>query len=159
MRGLWREVNEFFSSTSIHGFSYISDSQSKSTRFIWILIVLFGFFFTSYFLYETIDGFDEKYVITTVEEKSIKHYPSPAVTFHPSSYNSKEAFLRNFLNEFEFTRYDKNNSLRDNDQFLKSYIWLLGSLHNKLFEITMSQQNWKPKGSQQLQCNAIYLFE
>ena len=43
MRGLWREVNEFFSSTSIHGFPYINDSHLRSTRIIWTIIVLAGF--------------------------------------------------------------------------------------------------------------------
>ena len=60
MRGVWREVNEFFSSTSIHGFPYISDSQSRSTRITWTLIVLGGFGVTSYFVYNTVDGFNEK---------------------------------------------------------------------------------------------------
>ena len=121
MRGLWREVNEFFSSTSIHGFPYISDNQSRSTRIIWTIIVLAGFGVTSYFLYSTLDGFDEKYVSTTIETRSIKEFAFPAITFHPSDYNSKDAFKRHFLNQFEFTRYLRQSPLLNNTEFLKLY--------------------------------------
>ena len=102
MRGLGKEVNNFFSSTSIHGFPYISSTQSRSTRFIWTIIVLFGLGGAIFFLYETIDGFDENYITTTTETRSVQDYPFPAVTFHPGGYNSKYAFLRNFFNQFEF---------------------------------------------------------
>ena len=125
MRGLWGEVNEFFTSTSIHGFPYISDNQSRSTRIIWTVIVLVGFGFALYFLYNTIDGFSDKYVTTTVETRNIREFPFPAVTFHPGDYNSKNAFLKNFLNKFEFTRYQENSPTFDNDEFKRLYKWIL----------------------------------
>ena len=133
-RGLWSEVNNFFSSTSIHGFPYISDSQSRSTRIIWTLCVLTAFGVTSYFLYQTVDGFGSKYVSTTIETRSIQEYPFPAVTFHPGDYNSKNAFLRSFLNQFEFTRYYENSSKRNNDNFFNIYTWLVTPHQEKLFE-------------------------
>ena len=134
MRGLWREVNEFFSSTSIHGFPYISDSQSRSTRIIWTVIVISGFAVTSYFLYNTVNGFNEKYVTTTVETRSIKEFPYPAVTFYPGEYNSKDAFLRDFLNQFEFTRYHKDSVLRDNEKFMQLYSWLIIPTKDQLLD-------------------------
>ena len=134
MRGLWRELNEFFSSTSIHGFSYISDTQSKSTRIIWTIVVLMALGGASYFLYQTVDGFSKKYVSTTIESKSIQEYPFPAVTFHSGNYNSKDSFLRTFLNQFEFTRYNKNDQLRNNDKFLKMFDWLLSNMNNGLYD-------------------------
>ena len=87
MRGLWGEVNTFFSYTSIHGFPYISDTQSRSTRKIWTIIVLVAFGVASNFLYQTIKGFDEKYVSTTIETQSIQKFPFPAITFHSEKYN------------------------------------------------------------------------
>ena len=66
MGGLWKEVNDFFTSTSIHGFPYISNINDRSTRIIWTIILFIGFGVTTFFLYETIDGFNEKYVTTTV---------------------------------------------------------------------------------------------
>ena len=134
MRGLWWEVNKFFSSTSIHGFPYISDTQSRSTRIIWTLIVLAGFGVTSYFLYNTVDGFSEKYVTTTIEKRNIQKYPFPAVTFHPGEYNSKKTFLREFLNQFEFTRYEENSPLSDNEKFNQLYKWLTLPMNDKIFD-------------------------
>ena len=134
MRGLWREVNEFFNSTSIHGFPYINDSQTRSTRIIWTIIVLAGFGFATYFLYETVDGFSEKYITTTIETRSIKDYPFPAVTFYPGAYNSKNSFLRDFLNDFEFSRFEYTSSLRENDKFMDLYQWLLSSMNDDLFD-------------------------
>ena len=112
MEGLRKEVNDFFSSTSIHGFSYINGTQSKFTRIIWIIIVLFALSVTSYFLYQTVVGFETKYISTTIETKNIQKYPFPAVTFHPGNYNSQKAFLRTFLNQFEFTRYLESSHFR-----------------------------------------------
>ena len=134
IRRLQKEANEFFSSTSIHGFPYISNTQSGSTRVIWTVIVLASFGINAYFLFETLNGFNEKYVTTTVETKSIKYYPFPAVTFHPGEYNSKNAFLRHFLNQFEFTRYDEDSPLRNNELFLNSYHWLVSSINDELFD-------------------------
>ena len=134
MRSLRKEVNEFFSSTSIHGLSYISDNQSRSTRTVWTLIIMGGFGVTSYFLYNTIDGFSDKYVTTTLETRSVKGYPFPAITFHPGEYNSKDEFLRHFLNQFEFTRYEENSPLRDNGQFMNLYEWLISPTNDQLFD-------------------------
>ena len=134
IRSLQKEANAFFSSTSIHGFPYISSTQSRSTRVIWTVIVLASFGINAYFLFETLNGFNEKYVTTTVETKSIKEYPFPAVTFHPGEYNSKNAFLRHFLNQFEFTRYDEDSALRNNELFLNSYHWLVSSISDELFD-------------------------
>ena len=144
MKGLCREVNKFFSYTSIHGFSYISDSQSRSTRITWAFIVFVGFCVTSYFLFYTIDGFNNKQVSTIIETKNIQEYPFPAVTLYPSAFNSKQAFLRDFLNEFEFSRYDDNSSMRDNGKFMNTYGWLISPVSNKLLddtEIFMIQSN------------------
>ena len=153
MGRLWREVNIFFSSTTIHGFQYISNTQSKSTRLIWTVIVLAGFVANSYFLYSTVGGFSDKYVTTTVETRSIQEFPFPAITFHPSEYNSKDALKRHFFNQFEFTRYiyptryqnpyvsptvqakkyNDSTRLKDNEKFQSLYQWLVNPMHDELF--------------------------
>ena len=129
-----RQINDFFETTTIHGFVYISNSQLKSTRIVWAVAVLIAFGGASYFLYETIDGFSDKYVSTTIETRSIQEFPFPAVTIHPGDYNSENYFLRNFLNQFEFTRYDKNSSLKDNVEFNKVYRWLVSPMNDQLFD-------------------------
>ena len=100
-----QELNHFCEATTIHGFAYISQSQKRSTRIIWTLVVLVAAGVTSY---ETVGGFDDKYVSTTIQTKDIKKYPFPAVTFSSGDFNSKKSFRRNFLNEFHFTRYHNN---------------------------------------------------
>ena len=117
MEPIWNELNDFFSSTTIHGFVYIGRNQRAGTRFIWTLIVLAAIFVASNFLYQTISGFDVNYTTTTVETRSIQEFPFPAVTFHSGEFNSKKSFLRTFLNQFEFTRYDENSPLRDDEIF------------------------------------------
>ena len=87
------------------------------------MIVLAGLGGASYFLYESVKGFGEKYVSTTIETRSIQEFPFPAVTFHPGDFNSKEAFKRTFLNQFEFTRYDETSQLRNNEDFRNLYQW------------------------------------
>ena len=134
MWGLWREVNEFFSSTSIHGFSYISNKQSGSTRIIWTLIVLAVFGVASYLVYQTLSGFNTKFVSTTIETKSIKEYPFPAVTFHPGDYNSEHTLLKTLLNQFEFTRYDSKSVLRNNEEFMDSWSSIVYPMSKQIFE-------------------------
>ena len=88
-------------------------------------------------MYETIIGFNENHVTTTTATKSVQYYPFPAVTFHPGGHNSKLAFLRHFLNKFEFTRYYSKDSdmplLLDNDKFMNLYKGFLGPMIGYLF--------------------------
>ena len=75
-------------------------------------------------------------MITTIETKNIHEYPFPAVTFHACPFNSKKAFLRDFLNEFEFSRYAENSSMRDNGKFMDTYGWLISPMTNDLLDDT-----------------------
>ena len=133
MRRLLSELNHFSEATTVHGFAYLSTGQKKSTRLIWSLIVLGAALVAGYFLYSTIKGFDENYTSTTIKTRSIRDFPFPAVTFHPGDFNIKEAFLRIFLNQFEFTRYNKNENMRDNALFVEKFGWLVGSMNNEIF--------------------------
>ena len=102
-------------------------------RFIWFMIVLTASIFAGYFLSETLAGYDTKFTSTTVETKSVKHYPFPAVTFYPGDENSEKGFLRAFLNQFQLTRYE-GGTLDDWEIFLNSYEWLVGIVTNDLFD-------------------------
>ena len=142
-----KEINEFFEATTIHGFAYISNVQKQSTRFIWIVIVSVAMGAACYFLFHTIEGFSTKYVSTTIETRSIQEFPFPAVTFHPGDYNSKDAFLRNFLNQFEFTRHNEKSPLKDNVKFLDLYSWIVSPMNNDIFdtveEVLINDQPYK----------------
>ena len=130
-----KDLNNFFSVTTIHGFSYINSSHSKLTRVLWLLILIGAFSVAWLFLSELISGYQTKYVSTTVETRSITEFPFPAVTFYSGRYNSKNAFLRKLLNQMEFTRYEGqgNSSLSNNTVFLDKFGWLVKPMHWSLF--------------------------
>ena len=180
MGKLLREVNEFFTSTSIHGFPYISDTQTRSTRIIWTVIVIAALGGASYFLYQIVEGFDEKYVSTTIETRGIQEFPFPAVTFHPGQFNSEKGLLKNFLNQFEFTRYVDNrndnqqkNPLENNEKFMNLYGWLVSPMNDKFFDAIqkwlINDQARNNKGQTYLQskkkmfkneaCSLVALFD
>ena len=121
MKRLIQDLNEFLQFSTIHGLPYIAKENSKSTRCIWLTFVLGATIGTSYFLSQTIVGFDEKYTVTNIETRNVKDYPFPAVTFHPGQFNSKKAFMRTFLNQFQFTRCEDDDLLRDNFEFYDQY--------------------------------------
>ena len=60
MRGLQRELNEFFAATSIHGFPYIHVSQTRCTRLLWTILVVSATAVASNFLYQTFVGYGTK---------------------------------------------------------------------------------------------------
>ena len=66
--------------------------------------------------------------------RPIKDFPFPAITFYPGDFNSKNGFMQTFLNQFQFTRYEENSPLNDNDIFMKSFDWLIKPMHNKIFD-------------------------
>ena len=134
MRKFLSELNNFSEATTVHGFAYLSKGQRRSTRIIWSLIVLGAAVVAGYFLYSTIKGFDENYTSTTIETRSIKEYPFPAVTFHPGDFNSHKAFTRIFFNQFEFTRYNENDAMRDNDDFMSKFGWAVSKMNEDIFK-------------------------
>ena len=127
-------LNSFLEATTIHGLTYISTNQGKCTRIIWTAVVLAAAGVASYYLYETVIGFEVNYTSTTIETSRIQKYPFPAVTFDPGNFNSKEAFKRTLLNQFEFTRYKESDALRSNEEFGNTYQWLVSPMNNNLFD-------------------------
>lgn len=127
-------LNSFLERTSIHGLSYLTKDEAKCTRFIWTLIVLTASGIAGYLLYNTVVGFDEHYTSTTIETASIQNYPFPAVTFHPGDFNLENSLSRTLLNQLEFTRFNKGNHLRNNEQFMRQFRWLVSPMNNELFE-------------------------
>ena len=117
----WKELNDFFSSTTIHGFHYIHRSQSRLTRFVWTVFVLVALAAASVFLCQTFQDWGTNYISTTIETRGVEKYPFPAVTFYPGEFTSKTGFLRTLLNHFELTRYDDWSPLYDNAVFSKKY--------------------------------------
>ena len=120
-QNLWRELNDFLSSTSVHGLPYIHRSQSGTTRVIWTVLVAGALITATVLLVQTVGDWDTKYISTTLETRGIENYPFPAVTFHPGDFPTRKHFLRTLLNHFEMTRYNESSPLYDNSVFMKSY--------------------------------------
>ena len=112
----WRELNDFLSSTSVHGLPYIHQSQTRTTRVIWTVLVAGALTTATVFLVQTVGDWDTKYVSTTIESRGVEQYPFPAVTFH-----SGEFPMRTFLNHFEMTRFNESSPLYENSVFMKNY--------------------------------------
>ena len=134
MKKITEHLNIFLGRTSIHGLSYLTKDETKCSRFIWTIIVLTASTLASYLLYNTVFGFEEHYTSTTLETRSIQDFPFPAVSFYPGDYDLKNSLKRLFLNQLEFTRFRKDNQLKDNEQFMEKFGWLISPMHNKLFE-------------------------
>ena len=134
MRRFLSELNNFSEATTVHGFAYLSKGQSKCTRFIWGLIVLGAAGVAGYFLVNTIKGFGEHYTSTTIETRSVKEFPFPAVTFHPGDFYSNKGFVRIFLNQLEFTRYHNSDPMQNNAKFYENFFWLYVRMSMELFE-------------------------
>ena len=134
MKKITEHFNIFLGRTSIHGLSYLTKGETKCSRFIWTIIVLTASALATYLLYNTVFGFEEHYTSTTLETRSIQDFPFPAVSFYPGDYDLKNSFKRLFLNQLEFTRFRKDNHLKDNEQFMEQFGWLISPMHNNVFE-------------------------
>ena len=65
-QNLWRELNDFLSSTSVHGLPYIHRSQSGTTRVIWTVLVAGALITATVLLVQTVGDWDTKYITTTL---------------------------------------------------------------------------------------------
>ena len=130
---LWLDLNEFLSSTSIHGLPYLHLTQSRTTRIIWTVLVAAALTTATVLLVQTVGDWGTKYISTTIETESVVNFPFPAVTLHPGDFSSKKAFLRIFLNHFHMTRYEKedSNPLQDNDKFLAEFRFFVNNFKGK----------------------------
>ena len=69
MEKLSKTLNDFFDISSINGLAYLSNGQSQCTRKIWFIITVSAFTMASYFLAQTISGFDAHYTSTNIETR------------------------------------------------------------------------------------------
>ena len=60
------ELNHYFEHSTVHGFSYISNTK-KLSRLFWIMVVLSGFTCAGVLIYQSFKAWDENPVTTTIE--------------------------------------------------------------------------------------------
>ena len=136
------EFESFLESSSINGLNHISNTR-RHGRLFWILVVLTGFIFSGFLIYESFQSWKESPVKTTIETLPITELTFPKVTVCPPK------------NTFTDLNYDllltKNMSL-DNDLRIELTDYALELLHDNLFDRTMANlsklhvenryQNW-----------------
>ena len=75
-------IEEFLSSTSIHGFQYLMGRRNKIIKFGWFLLILGGIIYSFSIIKDSFDDWEANPVITTVSklDKSITGIEYPALT-------------------------------------------------------------------------------
>ena len=73
---------QFLESSTIHGLGYIS-STKRYARLFWILVVISGFTFAGYLIYQSFQSWYDSPVRTTIETRTIDEVRFPKVTVCP----------------------------------------------------------------------------
>ena len=76
-------MQEFLSSSTIHGLVYIHSAKSRAVKAAWILIVALGFGFAAYLIGNSYSEWIESPVSTVVTTKPISDLMFPEVTVCP----------------------------------------------------------------------------
>ena len=76
-------VKEFLESSSIIGLSLIANSKKFVLKLFWILIVLGGFAWAIVMIYESLEDWRQKPILTTIETSEISGITFPEITVCP----------------------------------------------------------------------------
>ena len=76
-------VKEFLESSSIIGLSLIANSKQIVLKLFWILIVFGGFAWAIVMIYESLEDWRQKPILTTIETSEISGITFPEITVCP----------------------------------------------------------------------------
>ena len=79
-------LTNFLESSTIHGLVYISTAKKKYVKFMWLLIVLWGFIGAGVLIYQSFQDWYESPVKTTTETLPITDLTLPKVTVRPPKH-------------------------------------------------------------------------
>ena len=120
-----RDLSEYFSGTTVHGFRYVVAGRNRKERGAWMMFILFGFFFCSQSVYQMYQHWEEHPVETTIDEVGlpISELPFPAITVCDTDSlkmprRNRWMFLETLLNSLSL----KNPKEQTNDMFPGKYI-------------------------------------
>ena len=79
---LKKDVAEYFTGTTVHGFRYVVQGKNLLERMVWVFFILCGFIFCSKSVLEMYQHWEERPVETTIDEVGlpIQELPFPAIT-------------------------------------------------------------------------------
>ena len=77
-----RDVADYFTGTTVHGFRYVVQGRSLLERVVWALFILLGFWFCCQSVYKLYEHWEGRTVETTIDEIGlhIQELPFPAIT-------------------------------------------------------------------------------
>ena len=77
-----RDVSDYFTGTTVHGFRYVVQGKNLLERVVWIFFILCGFLFCARSVLEMYQHWEERPVETTIDEVGlpIQELPFPAIT-------------------------------------------------------------------------------
>ena len=93
-------LKEFLESSTIHGLVYISTTK-RLTRLFWILVVLSGFSFAGFLIFQSFQNWSESPIKTTVETRSIAGITFPKVLVCPPKGTFTDLNYDLMKNDFE----------------------------------------------------------
>ena len=100
-----KDVTEYFTATTVHGFSYVVEGQTKLERGLWVLFIIIGFTFCATTLIELYQQWEDRPVETTIDEVGlpIQELNFPAITVCDKDSlkmprRNRWMFLENLLN-------------------------------------------------------------
>ena len=128
-------MDKFFESTTVLGLHYLHNRNSWHARILWTCVIVIGFAFAGFFIYESVLEWDSKQTITTLESIATPLYnnvPFPTVTVcpHEDSKPDNWAFVEKF--------YDLINSEKVRDDFVND---ILKKLFKKLVSLYSNNTN------------------
>ena len=159
-------MEQFLESTTVHGFVYLNRRNSICARLFWSCIILSGFSFAGYLIYNSLVDWEANQTITTLESIAtpIQTVQFPTVTVCPHEHSAPDnwSFLEKFLNTLNLsdsnlqediihpilekllqTLEDKYRSISENPLWTSSsdYYVQINFNHNILLEISKSVCN------------------
>ena len=107
-------LKQFLESSTIHGLHYISSTRSI-IRLTWILIIVGGFSFAAFLIYESFDNWSENPITTTIETLPITEITLPKVTVCPpkGTYTNLNYDFETLKKRKHFNETTRNELLRD----------------------------------------------
>ena len=107
-------LKQFLESSTIHGLHYISSTRSI-IRLTWILIIVGGFSFAAFLIYESFDNWSENPITTTIETLPISEITLPKVTVCPpkGTYTNLNYDFETLKKRKHFNETTRNELLRD----------------------------------------------
>ena len=118
-------LNNFAEETSIHGFAYLTRARVVPTRVIWTVLLLLAFSVATYMIVQNIEDADSHPLITTIDTISVTKVPFPAITIHPGEFRNKDSFFKRLFDYHWLERYNEDDPLRNNTEFLMIWSSLL----------------------------------